>query len=53
MAEPTRPEDTAPIASFDDLYAPFFGAMKPPSEFRIGAEAEKFGVFGGIEFLSS
>jgi len=45
MAEPTRPEDTAPIASFDDLYAPFFGAMKPPSEFRIGAEAEKFGVF--------
>jgi glutamate--cysteine ligase len=45
MAEPTRPEDAVPIASFDDLYAPFFGAMKPPSEFRIGAEAEKFGVF--------
>ncbi len=45
MAEPTRPEDAAPIASFDDLYAPFFGAMKPPSQFRVGAEAEKFGVF--------
>lgn len=44
MAEPTRPEDAAPIGSFDDLFAPFFGAMKPASEFRIGAEAEKFGV---------
>ncbi len=46
MAEPTRPEDALPIASFDDFYAPFLSAMKPPSEFRIGAEAEKFGVFG-------
>lgn len=32
------------IESMDELLAPFFDACKPPSEFRIGAEAEKFGV---------
>jgi len=44
MAEPARPEDALPITSFDDLLAPFHAAMRPPSEFVIGAEAEKFGV---------
>jgi len=32
------------VESMDDLVEPFFDACKPPSEFRIGAEAEKFGV---------
>lgn len=30
--------------TYDDLFRPFFDAMKPRAEFRIGAEAEKFGV---------
>jgi glutamate--cysteine ligase len=30
----------------DDLFAPFSRAMKPPAQWRIGAEAEKFGVRG-------
>lgn len=30
--------------SYDDLFRPFFEAMKPEASFRIGAEAEKFGV---------
>lgn len=30
--------------SYDDLFRPFYEAMKPPSSWRIGAEAEKFGV---------
>lgn len=30
--------------SYDDLFRPFFEAMKPQASFRIGAEAEKFGV---------
>jgi glutamate--cysteine ligase len=29
---------------YDDLFAPFFGAMKPRAEWRVGTEAEKFGV---------
>jgi glutamate--cysteine ligase len=33
-----------PIQSEEGLLAPFHEAMKPRSEFRIGAEAEKFGV---------
>ena len=31
--------------SYEDLFLPFHGAMKPPREWRIGAEAEKFGVY--------
>jgi glutamate--cysteine ligase len=34
-----------PIASFDDLLGIFHSAAKPASEFRIGAEMEKFGVY--------
>jgi glutamate--cysteine ligase len=30
--------------SRDDLFRPFHEAIKPPARFRIGAEAEKFGV---------
>ncbi len=44
MADPTRPEDALPIASFDDLLAPLLGAMRPRSEFVVGAEMERFGV---------
>jgi glutamate--cysteine ligase len=31
--------------SYEDLFHPFHGAMKPPSAWRVGAEAEKFGVY--------
>ncbi len=31
--------------SYDDLFIPFQQSMKPRSEWRIGAEAEKFGVY--------
>src|SRR4051812_46774395 len=30
--------------SFDQLLQPFFDGMKPADQWRIGAEAEKFGV---------
>jgi glutamate--cysteine ligase len=33
--------------SYDDLFHPFFHAMKPRTEWRIGAEAEKIGVDTG------
>jgi glutamate--cysteine ligase len=33
-----------PIAKRDDLLALFRSAEKPKAEFRVGAEAEKFGV---------
>jgi glutamate--cysteine ligase len=33
-----------PLRSHDDLLELFHSAMKPPASFRIGAEAEKFGV---------
>jgi len=36
-------DSTQPISSVDDLLEPFHTACKPPSEFRIGTEAEKFG----------
>jgi glutamate--cysteine ligase len=32
-----------PISGMDDLLEPFHRACKPPSEFRVGTEAEKFG----------
>jgi glutamate--cysteine ligase len=34
-----------PITSYDDLLSLFHAAIKPASEFRCGAEMEKFGVF--------
>ncbi len=34
-----------PIGSYDDLLSLFHESVKPASEFRIGAEMEKFGVF--------
>lgn len=37
-------ESSPPLTRLDDLLIPFHEAMKPPSEHRIGAEAEKFGV---------
>lgn len=37
--------DDKPIASYDDLLSLLHAAIKPPSEFRVGAEMEKFGVF--------
>jgi glutamate--cysteine ligase len=33
-----------PVASYDDLLSIFHTAIKPASEFRVGAEMEKFGV---------
>jgi glutamate--cysteine ligase len=41
-ADPTLDQ---PIRSHDDLVAIFHSAIKPKSEFRIGAEMEKFGVY--------
>lgn len=38
------PEDSRLVAGVDDLLTIFEAAEKPPSAFRIGAEAEKFGV---------
>lgn len=36
--------DEKPISSYDELLSLFHGAIKPVSEFRVGAEMEKFGV---------
>lgn len=36
-------DSNQPLSSADDLLEPFLAACKPPSEFRIGTEAEKFG----------
>ena len=38
-------EKVAPLKTLDDLLIPFHEAFKPESRHRIGAEAEKFGVF--------
>lgn len=34
-----------PITSYDELLSLFHAAVKPASEFRVGAEMEKFGVY--------
>ena len=34
-----------PITSYDDFLSLFHAAVKPASEFRVGAEMEKFGVY--------
>jgi glutamate--cysteine ligase len=36
-------DDDVPISGMDSLLEPFHAACKPPSEFRVGTEAEKFG----------
>jgi glutamate--cysteine ligase len=41
----TDSRDNEPIRRRDDLLLPFVEAFKPASEWRIGPEAEKFGVF--------
>ncbi len=40
----TDDSDHRPIEGLDDLLEPFFGAEKPRSHWRIGTEAEKFGI---------
>ncbi len=44
MAPPTEARDRERVSTIDDLLEPLFGACKPASEFRIGAEAEKLGL---------
>lgn len=46
MAEATPAGDAPPeiLTSIDDLLFPFHESIKPEERFRIGAEAEKFGV---------
>ncbi len=44
MASPSDPRLMRPVTTVDDLLEPFVEACKPPSEFRIGAEAEKVGL---------
>lgn len=41
----TEIENDRPIAGYDDLLSLLHNAVKPESEYRIGAEMEKFGVF--------
>jgi len=36
--------DEKPISSYDELLSLFHAAIKPPAEYRVGAEMEKFGV---------
>lgn len=45
MAAAPSANDEKPIQSADDLFVPLHDACKPPAQFRIGAEAEKIGVF--------
>jgi glutamate--cysteine ligase len=44
MAQSSADAKSAPITSLDDLLVPFHQSIKPEAQFRIGAEAEKFGV---------
>src|SRR5689334_240253 len=41
----TAANSEKPISSYDDLLSLFHEAVKPESEFRVGAEMEKFGVY--------
>ena len=41
----TEHSDFQPIRGRDDLVAPFVEACKPPAEWRVGPEMEKFGIF--------
>ena len=51
---PLEPNDphAALIAGPDDLLRPFHEAESPRSEFRIGTEAEKFGVDADLQPVS-
>ena len=42
MSDPTN---EAPIRTFDDLLSHFHASVRPRSEFVVGAEMEKFGVY--------
>ncbi len=44
MSSTSREDELRPIAAPGDLECLFVGAEKAPADFRIGAEAEKFGV---------
>lgn len=44
MAVTAETVSDKPISSYDDLLSIFHSAIKPVSEFRVGAEMEKFGV---------
>ncbi len=44
MAAPPDPRLMRPVRTMEDLLEPFVSAQKPPSEYRIGAEAEKLGL---------
>jgi glutamate--cysteine ligase len=43
----TEHRDLVPIRSRDQLLVPFHEAVKPPSEWHIGPEVEKAGIFDG------
>ncbi|MEZ4294548.1 MAG: glutamate-cysteine ligase family protein [Polyangiaceae bacterium] len=44
MSPSASDDPKQPVRTLDDLCIPFFHAIKPAHEARIGAEAEKFGV---------
>lgn len=44
MSVPAHEDPKHPVRTMDDLLIPFFHAIKPAHQGRIGAEAEKFGV---------
>src|SRR6185503_8344932 len=44
MATPQNQDDERPISGLADLVSVFEAAEKPPERYRIGVEAEKFGV---------
>lgn len=44
MAVSLHPKHDQPVQKLDDLLEPFHEACKPKEQFRIGTEAEKFGV---------
>lgn len=44
MAVASNPKHDEPVRKLDDLLDPFHEAIKPKSQFRVGTEAEKFGV---------
>ncbi|MEY4576310.1 MAG: hypothetical protein RL701_1013 [Pseudomonadota bacterium] len=43
MATTSESDQSVSVSSIDDLLEPFYSACKPPSAFRVGTEAEKFG----------
>lgn len=42
--DPLEAEDARPLTRLDQLLEPFHESEKPPSRWRVGTEAEKFGV---------